>query len=326
VRIGIVTPACNAEAWLPGAIHSVLGQSHRDWRMAVVDDGSTDRTADVAARFHDPRLQLIKQSRAGVSAARNRGITALDADAFLFLDADDILLPGALASLAAALEDTPWAVAVGGCCVIAAVSAPGAAPCLEVPGPRPPRGDLLETLLVRNCFVNGGHLLIRQEAIRRAGYFCNNLSYGEDWEYWIRVALQGEFEAVWDSEAVLLVRRRIDGAYLHQAHDSASFDACMAAIYSNPALTARFGLARVTRLRQRAEAENAWIIGRELVRRGEISDGTRWMRRSVAAAPTPRRIALLAAAIACGALPEQWRGRLRPYALSAHAEATPAEH
>jgi glycosyltransferase involved in cell wall biosynthesis len=321
-----VTPAYNAEAWLPDAIHSVLGQSHRDWRMAVVDDGSTDRTANAATRFQDPRLQLIRQSRAGVSAARNRGLAALDADAFLFLDADDILMPGALASLAAALEDAPWAVAAAGHCVIATVSTPGVTPSLEVPGPRPPRGDLLGTLLVRNCFANGGHLLIRHEAIRKAGYFRSDLSYGEDWEYWIRIALQGEFEITWDSKPVLLIRRHMDGAYLHRAHDHASFDACTAAIYGNPALIARFGPARVARLRHRAEAENAWIIGRELMRRGGTSDGARWMRHSVAAAPTLRRVALLAVAVACTSLPKRWRGRLRPYALSPHVEAASAEH
>lgn len=328
MRIGVVTPAYNAEAWLGDAIRSVLGQSHRDWRMVVVDDGSNDGTADAAGRFQDPRLLLIRQPRAGVSAARNRGIAALDADSFLFLDADDILVTGALSSLAASLDSAPWAVAAAGACAIIEVSAPTIAsspPLLSMhagrtPGLRPGRGDLLEALLVQNRFANGGHLLIRREAIREAGHFRDDLSYGEDWEYWTRVALQGEFEATWDNTAVLLVRRHSDGAYLRRARDPASFDACIAAIYGNPALVARFGSIRLARLRQRAEAENAWIIGRELMRHGEISDGISWMRRSVMAAPAIRRVALLGAAMACGSLPAQWRGPLRPYPLSPHAE------
>ena len=78
MRIAIVTPAFNVAPYIGDAIVSVLAQTHRDWTMAVVDDGSTDATAAVAARFAYPGMRLLRQANAGVSAARNRGSRPLE--------------------------------------------------------------------------------------------------------------------------------------------------------------------------------------------------------------------------------------------------------
>ena len=179
MRIGIVTPAFNVAPYIGDTIRSVLDQTHRDWTMVVVDDGSTDGTASVVQAFSDPRLKLISQTNAGVSAARNCGAAALqDCDSVLFLDGDDTLAPFALATLAAAL--TPATVAAAG--------------AYERGGRvfKPALGDPLERLLVRNLFVNGGHVLIRREAVQ---LFRTDLRYGEDWEFWVRLALGSKQEA-----------------------------------------------------------------------------------------------------------------------------------
>ena len=75
MRVGIVTPAWNMAPWIAATIRSVLAQTHTDWRLLVIDDGSTDATADVTAAFVDPRITLVHQANAGVSVARNRGLT-----------------------------------------------------------------------------------------------------------------------------------------------------------------------------------------------------------------------------------------------------------
>jgi glycosyltransferase involved in cell wall biosynthesis len=300
MRIGIVTPAYNIAPYIGDAIRSVLAQTHRDWTMTIVDDGSADDTAAVTARFHDPRLRLIRYPNAGVSTARNRGLAATEADAILFLDGDDWLSPDALATLAASLFSNPDAIAAVG-------------PYMRVPGRSrvfsPPSGDLLEALLVRNLFANGGHLLIRRHALEAAGPFLSNLRYGEDWEYWIRLARLGRFAAAPASAPLLFVRERHGGAYLTMAAQPASFVGCMDAIFDAEALSGRFDRAALVRLRRRAKAENDWIVGRELIRHGRHAEGRPFLRRSVRAAPSVKRLVLLA----LGSLPIARIGPFRPY-------------
>jgi len=87
----------------------------------------------------------------------------------------------------------------------------------------------------------------------------------------------------------------------------------MDAIFGNPALVARFGTARLAAIRRRAEAENCWIIGRELVRHGRAREGRAWLRRSAGEKPSLKRALLLAAAHALPALPRRLRGPFRAY-------------
>jgi len=173
---------------------------------------------------------------------------------------------------------------------------------------------LLARLVVQNQFANGGHLLIRHAAARQAGTFRHGVVYGEDWEYFVRLALQGPFAFAAASEPLLFVRSRADGAYRRMAIDPGAFAPCMAAIFGNPGLAERFGTTRLAALRRHAEAENDWVVGRELVRNRRAQEGRRWLVRSVTAAPSARRMALLAAAQALPLLPPAWRGPFRPYA------------
>ncbi|HET9019215.1 MAG TPA: glycosyltransferase family A protein [Acetobacteraceae bacterium] len=303
-------PAYNVSRFIGDAIESVLVQTHGDWTLHVVDDGSTDDTAAVAARFDDPRIRVVRQVNRGVSAARNRGLASCDGEAVMFLDGDDWLAPDALARLAAALEAEPQAVAAyGGFCF---VSEDGARRLEGKTGPFP-HGDILERLLVQNLFANGGHVLVRAAAVRKLVGFRSDIRYGEDWEFWCRLAAIGPLAVVKGSDPLLFVRRRDGSAILRMASQPAAFQPCMDAIFAEPALRARFGEARLKHLRGQAEAENRWIIGRELVRHGRRAEGLRWLRRSVLHRPGFKRTLLLAAAHALPLLPARLRGPFRSY-------------
>ena len=312
LRITVVTPAYNAAGTIADTLRSVLAQSHRDVHVVVVDDGSADDTADIVAScLPDPRLTLLRQPNAGVSAARNSGMEAAQGNAVLFLDADDWLAPTALATLAAALQAAPDAIAAVG--AFARVDAPGGPPSRGRYLPaRAPR-DLLPSLLVRNVFANGGHVLIRASAAHRAGPFRPDIAYGEDWEFFVRLALLGHFAFVPSRDPVLFLRSRAAGAYRRLAADPAAFAPCTTAIFGNPDLLARFPPSCIPAIRRRAEAENAWIVGRECIRHGRVAEGRQWLARSVAAAPSSRRLALLVAARLLPALPQSCRGPFRPY-------------
>ena len=111
VLISVIIPAYNYAHLLPRALDSVLGQWAADVELLVVNDGSTDSTAEVlldyAARY--PQLQVISQANAGAAAARNHGIRQARGCYALLLDADDELLPEALASLRETVRARPEA-------------------------------------------------------------------------------------------------------------------------------------------------------------------------------------------------------------------------
>lgn len=311
--VSILTPAYNVARFIGTTIDSVLAQDFHDWEMLVVDDGSGDDTAAEVIARPDPRLRLLQQENQGVSAARSRAMAEARGEAVLFLDADDWLAPGALQRLSAALAAAPAVVGAHGAYAVMAEDAkPGDPPLRCKSGPLH-TGDLLEHLLVQNLFVNGGHLLLRREALLRAGPFLPHLRYGEDWEYWIRLALQGPFAAVPGPEPLLFVRERLGSAYRRMAQNPAAFAPTMAAIYGNPALQERLGPERLEQVRRRAEAENAWIIGRELIRHGDRSAGLERLRSSVAGAPSPKRAILLAVAHVLPLLPRPLHGPFAAY-------------
>jgi glycosyltransferase involved in cell wall biosynthesis len=290
VHVAVITPAYNVAPYIGDAIRSVLGQTHTDWSMVVIDDGSSDATSDIVSTFCDDRISLIQQPNAGVSAARNSGIAARamkPKDAVLFLDGDDWLAPCALADLMTALDMHPTAIAAVGRYVRVRIDGTGKL------AHTPPHGYLLPALLNRNLFANGGHLLIRSEIIDQAGPFRQDLHYGEDWEYWTRVALFGPFAALRRRPATLFVRER-PGSACHGAGCDPALHACARdAIYSNPEIIDVIGQKRLSGLRRSVDAETAWTIGREFVRHGELAVGNRWLCRSLFSRPTVKRLFMM---------------------------------
>lgn len=87
--ISVVIPLYNKEQSITSTLQTVLGQSYQDFEIVIVNDGSTDHSIEEITKVTDPRIRLIHQSNAGVSAARNRGIAEAQGEYIAFLDADD---------------------------------------------------------------------------------------------------------------------------------------------------------------------------------------------------------------------------------------------
>jgi glycosyltransferase involved in cell wall biosynthesis len=103
-QVSCIVPAYNAAYFLKQALDSALAQTHGSLQLIVVDDGSTDATADIAAQFGG-NIELISQSNCGVAAARNRGLAAARGEFIAFLDADDLWSPQKLSLQLAAFNE-----------------------------------------------------------------------------------------------------------------------------------------------------------------------------------------------------------------------------
>jgi glycosyltransferase involved in cell wall biosynthesis len=104
--VGAAIPACNAERWLPDAIESLLAQTAPPEDILVLDDGSNDRTAALAAGFGG-RVRVVSQPNSGIGAARNRAVELVRGEIVAFLDADDLYTPSSIATRLAVLLERP---------------------------------------------------------------------------------------------------------------------------------------------------------------------------------------------------------------------------
>jgi succinoglycan biosynthesis protein ExoO len=109
IRFSVVIPVHNKERHVAAAIASALGQTHAPFEILVIDDCSTDRSAQIVADISDPRLRRFTRNVPGPGgyAARNLGITEAASDWIAFLDADDIWHPEHLADIAEAIAMLP---------------------------------------------------------------------------------------------------------------------------------------------------------------------------------------------------------------------------
>ena len=104
--VGVVVPAYGVEGWIDECLASLVAQTHRRWEAVVVDDGSPDRSGEIAEQWarRDERIRVVHTENAGLGAARNTGVRHVGGDYLAFLDSDDALPPTAYADLVRSLE------------------------------------------------------------------------------------------------------------------------------------------------------------------------------------------------------------------------------
>ena len=110
--ISVIVPSYNSARFIGEALDSILAQTLQPEQIIVVDDGSSDDTAEVVRRYTDPRIQYIRTGHAGVASARNVGLDAARGEYISFLDADDRWRPIFLEMMHAFLSEDPTAASV----------------------------------------------------------------------------------------------------------------------------------------------------------------------------------------------------------------------
>ena len=189
-RVTVVLPTYNRAGLARRAIESVLAQTARAvCDLVVVDDGSTDATPQVVACYAD-QVRYVRQSNAGVSAARNTGVRAQPNEFVAFLDSDDVWEPDKVARQLAALRRYPTAVLCAG-----RVMRLDAVDGTELPGtavsvPTGCATDFAPALFEGN-FLGTSTVLARSDILARVGLFRTDLRICEDYHLWVRIACRG---------------------------------------------------------------------------------------------------------------------------------------
>jgi glycosyltransferase involved in cell wall biosynthesis len=186
--VSVVIPCYNQAHYLGEAVESALAQSYGSVETFVVDDGSSDNSGEISARY--PRVRYLRQPNRGVAAARNAGLAASHGQFVLFLDADDRLLPEAVVVGVDAFRANPAiACAVGACRDIGPSGEE-----LGTPEQVLVRGDHYLALL-RSCFVlSGSSVLFSRWCLEALAGFDESYVAGDDYDLYLRIARQYEIE------------------------------------------------------------------------------------------------------------------------------------
>ena len=198
--ITIIVPIYNGELFLSACIESVRRQSYPHWELLLIDDGSSDRSAEICERYAalDPRVLFLRLPHGGVSIARNAGLTRGNGDYFFFLDCDDLIHPLAL--------ETGLRLMQTHSCAFAGLMFSNVKDDFQLsdcPAPVAPECRIFSPAELRNLFGNGrtyrlwaiGGKLLARSAIENL-FFPETIASGEDTLFLLNVIARNETPSV----------------------------------------------------------------------------------------------------------------------------------
>lgn len=190
--VSVVITCYNYAKFIGQAVDSVLAQTYSDFEVIIVNDGSTDHTDDVLKPYLSERkIKYIKQENRGQANAKNNGIRNSTGRLIAFLDADDWWDKMKLEKLAARFSEENTGVVYSKSQIMDSNGIP-----LDWIYPEKTySGRITEELFIDN-FIPFSSAMIRRECFERAGLFDESLGMGIDWDLWLRISRQYEFDVV----------------------------------------------------------------------------------------------------------------------------------
>lgn len=192
-NVSVIIPTYNRAQLLNNSVNSVLSQTHCDFELLIIDDCSTDNTSEVLEGIKDERVRVIKNpSNRGIAAVRNIGIMNSRGRYIAFLDDDDEWLPDKLEKQLNMIENSPAGLGCvyTGCMIIDMETND----VYQTSIPQY-RNNVLTQLLMKN-FITTSTTMIKKTCFDKAGLFDEEIPYGEDYDMWIRIAGDFEFDYI----------------------------------------------------------------------------------------------------------------------------------
>lgn len=192
-KVSVIITAYNLIEYLPETINNVLQQTFTDFEAIVVDDGSTDNTAEWVKQVSDNRVRLISQENMGLSGASNTGVIDAKGEYITFLDADDLWEPTKLAQQVAVLDRCPDVGIVNTWVTYMDESGKSTGRLVKPEA----EGYIWQQLIEGNLIECGSVAMIRRTCFDKVGLFDTNLgSSVPDWDMWLRMALHYQFKVI----------------------------------------------------------------------------------------------------------------------------------
>ena len=272
-RVSVIIPTYNRSKLLRVAIESVLAQTYPNIEIIVVDDGSTDDTAEVVAQYVG-RVTYLRQANQDVAAARNTGIRAASGEYLTFLDDDDLIMPTKIERQVQVLASRPKVGLVH--CRFYYADKDGN--YLYKAGLLP-EGKVLPRLVCSN-FVWVGAPLIRRRCFDQVGLFDEEIpSVTADWDMWLRIAQAGyRFACVQEVLGAYRIQR--DSMMSDVAKLERGMLAVLEKVFSDPQLPAD-----VAALKEQAHGTIRFWIGCRYYDTGQWEDAQRNLAAALALRP-----------------------------------------
>jgi glycosyltransferase involved in cell wall biosynthesis len=192
-KVDVIIPAYNGARYLPFAVESVISQTFEDWQIVLVDDGSTDNTADVIAPYQErlgAKLKYVRQENRGLPAARNTAIRNSKSELLALLDADDIWLPNRLSESVKVMAERPNAGLAYG--LIAGIDPDDQLGSTWVGNLKHAEGRIAPYIYMRKVELPCPSMTFRRRCVDEVGMFDESMRATEDRDLWLRIALKYE--------------------------------------------------------------------------------------------------------------------------------------
>ena len=211
-KVSVVMSVYNGEPYLREAIDSILHQTFTDFEFIIIDDGSTDKSADIISSYDDLRIVLIQQKNRGLAAALNAGIKAARGKYIARMDADDISLPERFEVQFDFLERHPACVAVGSNANIIDMNGE-----YLYTSSNPIAWQDIQNFLPASPFFHSSTVFRKDTAIKCGGYYEEIKHHFEDMILWNKMALHGE---LWNIEKPFINYRLVPSAITNRSNET----------------------------------------------------------------------------------------------------------